>query len=81
MFCSFVFLCILLFTAGFRAFTTANDGSKCLAMEYGGERSLNDLIEQRREDGLSAFPAATIEKVALHVAWGLQVTQGTLSTW
>lgn len=58
---------------GFRAYTTARDGSKCLAMEYGGEKSLNDLIEKRREDGLKAFPAACIEKVALHVARGLQV--------
>ncbi|XP_029352685.1 lymphokine-activated killer T-cell-originated protein kinase homolog [Echeneis naucrates] len=57
---------------GFRAFATARDGSKCLAMEYGGEQSLNDLIEARRESGLKAFPAATIEKVALHVARGLQ---------
>ncbi|XP_073667446.1 lymphokine-activated killer T-cell-originated protein kinase homolog [Paramisgurnus dabryanus] len=57
---------------GFRAFTTAKDGSKCLAMEYGGEKSLNDLIEKRREEGLQAFPVATIEKVALHVARGLQ---------
>ncbi|KAM7395065.1 hypothetical protein PAMA_006695 [Pampus argenteus] len=57
---------------GFRAFATAKDGSKCLAMEYGGEQSLNDLIEKRREEGLKAFPAANIEKVALHVARGLQ---------
>ncbi|XP_042359729.1 lymphokine-activated killer T-cell-originated protein kinase homolog [Plectropomus leopardus] len=57
---------------GFRAFTTAKDGSKCLAMEYGGEQSLNDLIEKRREEGLKAFPAANIKKVALHVARGLQ---------
>ncbi|XP_031178247.1 lymphokine-activated killer T-cell-originated protein kinase homolog isoform X2 [Sander lucioperca] len=57
---------------GFRAFATAKDGSKCLAMEYGGEQSLNDLIEKRKEDGLKAFPAANIEKVALHVARGLQ---------
>ncbi|KAM4632674.1 lymphokine-activated killer T-cell-originated protein kinase homolog isoform 2-T2 [Polymixia lowei] len=57
---------------GFRAFTTAKDGSKCLAMEYGGEQSLNDMIERRREDGLKAFPPATVEKVALHVARGLQ---------
>lgn len=42
-------------------------------MEYGGEKSLNDLIEKRREDGLEAFPAADIEKVALHIARGLQV--------
>lgn len=57
---------------GFRAVATAKDGSKCLAMEYGGEQSLNDMIEKRREDGLKAFPAANIEKVALHVARGLQ---------
>ncbi|MEQ2178711.1 hypothetical protein GOODEAATRI_016933, partial [Goodea atripinnis] len=57
---------------GFRAFATAKDGSKCLAMEYGGEQSLNDLIEKRRENGLKAFPAANIEKVALHVARGLK---------
>ncbi|XP_029965966.1 lymphokine-activated killer T-cell-originated protein kinase homolog [Salarias fasciatus] len=57
---------------GFRAFTQAKDGSKCLAMEYGGEQSLNDLIEKRRKEGLKAFPAANIEKVALHVARGLQ---------
>ncbi|XP_061603108.1 lymphokine-activated killer T-cell-originated protein kinase homolog [Cololabis saira] len=57
---------------GFRAFATANDGSKCLAMEYGGEQSLNDLIEERKNGGLGAFPAAHIEKVALHVARGLQ---------
>ncbi|XP_077366681.1 lymphokine-activated killer T-cell-originated protein kinase homolog [Festucalex cinctus] len=57
---------------GFRALATAKDGSECLAMEFGGERSLNDLIEKRREDGLQAFPAAVVEKVALHVARGLQ---------
>ncbi|XP_010880868.1 lymphokine-activated killer T-cell-originated protein kinase homolog isoform X2 [Esox lucius] len=57
---------------GFRAFTTAKDGSKCLAMEYGGEQSLNDLIEERREKGMKAFPAPIIEKVALHMARGLQ---------
>ncbi|CAN9507494.1 unnamed protein product [Ophioblennius macclurei] len=57
---------------GFRAFAKAKDGSKCLAMEYGGEQSLNDLIEKRRKGGLKAFPAADIEKVALHVARGLQ---------
>ncbi|KAF7662626.1 hypothetical protein LDENG_00229160 [Lucifuga dentata] len=57
---------------GFRAFTTASDGSKCLAMEYGGEQSLNDLIEKRKEDGLQAFPSDVIEKVALHLARGLQ---------
>ncbi|XP_008311577.1 lymphokine-activated killer T-cell-originated protein kinase homolog [Cynoglossus semilaevis] len=57
---------------GFRAFAKAKDGSKCLAMEYGGEQSLNDLIEKRREDGLKSFPVKNIEKVALHVGRGLQ---------
>ncbi|CAL8314547.1 unnamed protein product [Lota lota] len=57
---------------GFRAFTTAKDGTKCLAMEYGGEQSLNNLIEKRKAKGLKAFPAATIEKVALHLARGLK---------
>ncbi|XP_061560490.1 lymphokine-activated killer T-cell-originated protein kinase homolog [Phycodurus eques] len=57
---------------GFRALATAKDGSDCLAMEFGGEQSLNDLIEKRKEDGLQAFPAADVEKVALHVARGLQ---------
>ncbi|XP_041105696.1 lymphokine-activated killer T-cell-originated protein kinase homolog [Polyodon spathula] len=57
---------------GFRAFATAKDGSKCLAMEFGGEQSLNDLIEKRREEGKKAFPAATIQEVALHVARGLK---------
>lgn len=58
---------------------TAADGSECLAMEYGGEQSLNDLIEKRKEQGLKAFPAANIEKVALHVARGLQVRPRLLS--
>lgn len=57
---------------GFRAYTTAKDGSRCLAMEYGGEQSLNDLLEKRREEGQGPFPPAVIEKVALHVARGLQ---------
>ncbi|XP_061900882.1 lymphokine-activated killer T-cell-originated protein kinase homolog isoform X2 [Entelurus aequoreus] len=58
---------------GFRALATAKDGSKCLAMEFGGEKSLNDHIEKRKEEeGLLAFPVANIEKVALHVARGLQ---------
>lgn len=68
-------------TKGFRAIAVAKDGSKCLAMEYGGEQSLNDLIEKRKEDGLKAFPAAKIEKVALHVARGLQVNHTFSSTW
>ncbi|RXM30082.1 Lymphokine-activated killer T-cell-originated protein kinase-like [Acipenser ruthenus] len=47
---------------GFQAFTTAKGGSKCLAMEFGGEQSLNDLIEKRREEGKKAFPAVTIQE-------------------
>lgn len=57
---------------GYRAFTEASDGSLCLAMEYGGEKSLNDLIEERNKDSGSPFPAAVILKVALHMARGLK---------
>ncbi|NXD88796.1 TOPK kinase, partial [Halcyon senegalensis] len=57
---------------GYRAFTEANDGSMCLAMEYGGEKSLNDLIEERSAQRLGPFPAATIFKVALSMARGLK---------
>ncbi|XP_043918609.1 lymphokine-activated killer T-cell-originated protein kinase isoform X2 [Protopterus annectens] len=57
---------------GYRAFMKAKDGEMCLAMEYGGEKSLNDLIEERREKKGGPFPAADILKVALNVAKGLQ---------
>ncbi|XP_009465720.1 PREDICTED: lymphokine-activated killer T-cell-originated protein kinase [Nipponia nippon] len=57
---------------GYRAFTEASDGSMCLAMEYGGEKSLNNLIDLRSENRLGPFPAATIFKVALHMARGLK---------
>ncbi|NXH66948.1 TOPK kinase, partial [Hydrobates tethys] len=57
---------------GYRAFTEANDGSMCLAMEYGGEKSLSDLIEERNAKRLGPFPAATIFKVALSMARGLK---------
>uniref|UniRef100_A0A8C4XTD6 PDZ binding kinase n=1 Tax=Falco tinnunculus TaxID=100819 RepID=A0A8C4XTD6_FALTI len=57
---------------GYRAFTEANDGSMCLAMEYGGEKSLNDLIEERSAKRLGPFPAAMIFKVALSMARGLK---------
>nr|XP_040125402.1 lymphokine-activated killer T-cell-originated protein kinase [Ictidomys tridecemlineatus] len=56
----------------YRAFTEASDGSLCLAMEYGGEKSLNDLIEERNKDSQDAFPAAVILKVALNMARGLK---------
>ncbi|XP_078397435.1 lymphokine-activated killer T-cell-originated protein kinase homolog [Cetorhinus maximus] len=57
---------------GYRAFAKSNDGTPCLAMEFGGEKSLNDLIEERNENGKGPFPASTILKVALHVANGLK---------
>ncbi|XP_058526040.1 lymphokine-activated killer T-cell-originated protein kinase isoform X2 [Ochotona princeps] len=57
---------------GYRAFTEASDGSLCLAMEYGGEKSLNDLIEERNSDCQKPFPAAVILKVALNMARGLK---------
>ncbi|XP_030885889.1 lymphokine-activated killer T-cell-originated protein kinase [Leptonychotes weddellii] len=57
---------------GYRAFTEASDGSLCLAMEYGGEKSLNDLIEERYKDNQDPFPAAIILKVALNMARGLK---------
>ena len=43
-------------------------------MEYGGEKSLNDLIEERNKDSQDPFPAAIILKVALNMAKGLKVT-------
>lgn len=43
-------------------------------MEYGGEKSLNDLIEERNKDSQDPFPAAIILKVALNMARGLKVT-------
>lgn len=43
-------------------------------MEYGGEKSLNDLIEERNKDSQGPFPAAIIVKVALNMARGLKVT-------
>ncbi|XP_073529020.1 lymphokine-activated killer T-cell-originated protein kinase [Phyllobates terribilis] len=57
---------------GYRGLTKAIDGSLCLAMEYGGEKSLNDLIEERSEKSLGPFPAHTILKVALSMARGLK---------
>ncbi|XP_068269120.1 lymphokine-activated killer T-cell-originated protein kinase [Nyctibius grandis] len=57
---------------GYRAFAEASDGSMCLAMEYGGEKSLTDLIEERSAKQLGPFPAATIFKVALSMARGLK---------
>ncbi|XP_063296864.1 lymphokine-activated killer T-cell-originated protein kinase-like [Pelobates fuscus] len=57
---------------GYRAFTKSKDGSLCLAMEYGGKKSLYDLIEERNEKHLGPFPAEIILKVALNMARGLK---------
>ncbi|KAG8445889.1 hypothetical protein GDO86_010615 [Hymenochirus boettgeri] len=57
---------------GYRAFTKSKDGSLCLAMEFGGEKSLTDLIEERDEKGEGPFPAAVILKVAESMANGLK---------
>ncbi|KAM8954354.1 lymphokine-activated killer T-cell-originated protein kinase [Pelodytes ibericus] len=57
---------------GYRALTKAKDGSLCLAMEYGGNTSLYDLIEERTEKREGPFPADVILKVALNMAKGLQ---------
>lgn len=46
----------------------------CLAMEYGDEKSLTDLIEEKNKDSGRPFPAAVILRVALHMARGLKVT-------
>lgn len=42
-------------------------------MEYGGEKSLNDLIEEQYKKSQDPFPAAIIFKVALNMARGLKV--------
>ncbi|XP_056419728.1 lymphokine-activated killer T-cell-originated protein kinase [Hyla sarda] len=57
---------------GYRGLTKTTDGSLCLAMEFGGEKSLNDLIEERSEKKLGPFPADIILKVALNMAQGLK---------
>uniref|UniRef100_UPI00358FB331 lymphokine-activated killer T-cell-originated protein kinase homolog n=1 Tax=Myxine glutinosa TaxID=7769 RepID=UPI00358FB331 len=57
---------------GYRTVGKADDGSFALVMEYGGERSLFDLIEKRKDEGFEAFPANVIQKVALEVAKGLK---------
>ncbi|XP_069830079.1 lymphokine-activated killer T-cell-originated protein kinase [Dendropsophus ebraccatus] len=57
---------------GYRGIAKTTDGSLCLAMEYGGEKSLNDLIEERSEKSLGPFPADIILKVALNMAQGLK---------
>ncbi|KAF7478500.1 Hypothetical predicted protein [Marmota monax] len=59
---------------GYHAFTEASDGSLCLAMEYGGEKSVNDLIEEQNKDSQDAFPAAVILKVALNMDENMTVT-------
>ncbi|KAB0355000.1 hypothetical protein FD755_022459, partial [Muntiacus reevesi] len=56
------------------AFTEAGGGCLRLAMECGGEKSLNDLIEIEIEQSYSQdpFPAAIILKIALNMARGLK---------
>lgn len=75
-----IYLFFSFFGEGYRAFTEATDGSMCLAMEYGGEKSLSDLIEERNAARLGPFPAATIFKVALSMARGLKVRCGAGET-
>nr|XP_005994862.1 PREDICTED: lymphokine-activated killer T-cell-originated protein kinase [Latimeria chalumnae] len=57
---------------GYRAFTKSSDGSLCLAMEYGGEKSLNNLMEERSEKKGGPFLASIILKVAVNVIQGLK---------
>uniref|UniRef100_A0A8C4Q1M4 PDZ binding kinase n=1 Tax=Eptatretus burgeri TaxID=7764 RepID=A0A8C4Q1M4_EPTBU len=57
---------------GYRTVGKADDGSFALVMEYGGESSLFDLIEKRKDEGLEAFPANVIQKVAFEMAKGLK---------
>uniref|UniRef100_A0A8D2LI24 mitogen-activated protein kinase kinase n=1 Tax=Varanus komodoensis TaxID=61221 RepID=A0A8D2LI24_VARKO len=55
---------------GYCAFAEA--GSMWFAMEYGGEKSLNNLTVERSTKQQGPFPAATILKVALDMARGLK---------
>lgn len=55
---------------GFRAFVKTSDNQDCLAMEQ-CNISLGDLIEQRCELGLLAYPAKNIMKVALDMSEAL----------
>lgn len=43
-----------------------------LAMEYGGEKFLNDLLEEQNKDSQDPSPAAIILKVALNMVRGLK---------
>ncbi|KAF5279215.1 hypothetical protein FQR65_LT03463 [Abscondita terminalis] len=52
---------------GFRAFIKKPANESCLAMEK-CDKCLGDLIEERNEQGLSAYPAENIMKVALHIS-------------
>nr|XP_032830197.1 lymphokine-activated killer T-cell-originated protein kinase [Petromyzon marinus] len=57
---------------GYRAMAQTNDGGLALVMEYGGEKSLFDIIEERLDNDLGPFPASVILKTALEIAKGLQ---------
>lgn len=56
-------------------------------MEFGGEKSLHDLIEERHMGDGGPFPASNILKVAVNMARGLKVTVAptsaglVLSSW
>lgn len=60
---------------GYCAFTEASDGSLCLAMEYRGGKSLNDLMGEQNEDSRGLFPVAIMLKVALNIPKGLKYTK------
>ncbi|KAF2881783.1 hypothetical protein ILUMI_24378 [Ignelater luminosus] len=55
---------------GFRAFVKASDNQDCLAMEQ-CNNSLGDMIEQRNELSLLAYPAKNIMRVALDISEAL----------
>lgn len=61
---------------GFRAFVKGPDGKDCLAMEE-CTTCLGDLIEQRNENGLQAFAAKYIIKVAWDIAEALHYLHDT----
>ncbi|KAB0794424.1 hypothetical protein PPYR_11263 [Photinus pyralis] len=55
---------------GFRGFIKSHKNESCLAMEKCNV-SLGDMIEERREHGLSAFPAMNLMRVAKDIAEAL----------
>ncbi|XP_070539367.1 lymphokine-activated killer T-cell-originated protein kinase-like [Ptychodera flava] len=55
---------------GYRGFTKSSDGKMCLTMES-GEKSLQDLIDERQDNDRGPFPAKQIYKVAESLASAL----------